>query len=939
MKVRPHAIAAICLSIGLCAQAAGTDLSSLTANELYDHARLAFTQRDHATALEAYRKLAADFGQSPAVQEAIQKSKHPVAICCVRLGKFDEAIPAIEEALALQPPLDQGSREELQFWLGCALFQQERHPEARSALEVFLAGFPAGAEDNAFLVRTRPAVRHIADARLLVGNALILEGRHAPAAEWFGQMRGGSGHRGKAVLYQLHALLQIPDHAAALALVQEEYPRMAEIPQIASFQMLTLELGNRFLEAGELRKAALCFQRVWTRDRLLRHQDERAATLQKQIEALGDSPDVFRKGLLERTLREIQRESENLRPIKGFDAALRFRLAMVYLHMQRYREASLVLENLVASLPTDVTTELAGINVVRCRRALEDSPGTVRAADQFAEKFPASKFVPEARFLAAESLQASLRPAEAATAFARIREDHPASEFGVRAAFNEGFCQLLAEQNSRAGTAFEEFRKNHPQHPLAESALYWRGMAFSMDKDHERAIETMRQLLKKHPDGTHMGQAVFRIAYSKMQQEKYGEAADAFHEYLERFPGEAENNEARIHFANALMNDGYMEDGLEVLRAVPPGDERYYAEATFRSAEALKLLEDLDAYRNLMQDFVKRFPKSPRVAEAIANLGWYHRQKEEPAKAREIAWEAIRSLGNDPAIRSVEELFPFLAHLSSAPEDLARHREDLESLAENPASKRPLRLRARWALAATWKKSDPARFREILREAVPLADVSADNPAVLLDLAQADLDGGDSVRAERLLRDTLRWNPRTLVKDRILAHLARIEMDKGNERAALDLFERFERENLGSALFAPTMMAKARLLLHRGKVADARRALEQVLEQNTTPGEMKAEALYLMGESHLDKGEPAKAIPYFQRLYVMHGRWKPWVAKAYLRSGEAFEKMPDPLSARRTYAECVNHPDLADFPETLAARQHLDRLGGPPQKPASTPGG
>lgn len=934
MKVRSHAIAAACLLIGLCAHASGVDLSSLTANELYDHARLAFTQKDHVTALEAYRKLAADFGQSPAVQEAIQKSKHPIALCCVRLGKYDEAVPAIEEALALQPPLDQGAREELQFWLGYALFRQENYPGARTALEAFLADFPAAAEESAIFIRTRPAVRHIADARLLIGNALILEGRHSPAAEWFGKMRGGRGHRSKAVLYQLHSLLQIPDHDAALALIQEEYPRMAEIPQIASFQMLTLELGNRFLEAGDLRKAALCFQRVWTRDRLLRHQEERASSLQTQIESPGESPDVVRKGVLERTLDEIQRESETLRQIQGFDTALRFRLAMVYLHMKRYREASLVLENLVASLPPDDTTELAGINVVRCRRALEDSPGTVRAADQFAQKFSASKFVPEARFLAAESLQASLRPAEAAAAFARLREDHPASEFGVRAAFNEGFCLLLSEQNAQAAAAFEEFRKNHPQHPLAESALYWRGMAFSMAKDHDRAIETMNQLLKKHPDGTHKGQAVFRIAYSKMQQEKYGEAADAFHDYLERFPGEAENNEARIHFANALMNDGYMEDGLEVLRAVPPGDERYYAEATFRSAEAHKLLEDLDAYRDLMQDFVKKFPRSPRVAEAIANLGWYHRQKEEPAKARDIAWEAIRTLGNDPSIHSVEDLFPFLARLSSAPEDLGRHREDLHRLAEDPASKRPLRLRARWALATTWKKADPARSKAQLREAIPLADATADNPALLLDLAQAELDEGDPARAESLLRDTLRWNPRTFVKDRILAHLARIEMDKGNERAALDLFERFERENLGSTIFAPTMMAKARLLLKRGPVADARRALEQVLEQNTTPGEMKAEALYLLGESHLDKGDPAKAIPYFQRLYVMHGRWKPWVAKAYLRSGEAFEKLPDPLSARRTYAECVSHPELADFPETLAARQHLERLGGPPQKTA-----
>jgi hypothetical protein len=64
----------------------------------------------------------------------------------------------------------------------------------------------------------------------------------------------------------------------------------------------------------------------------------------------------------------------------------------------------------------------------------------------------------------------------------------------------------------------------------------------------------------------------------------------------------------------------------------------------------------------------------------------------------------------------------------------------------------------------------------------------------------------------------------------------------------------------------------------------------------------------------------------------MHGRWKPWVAKAYLRSGEAFEKIKDPTSARRTYHELVSNPELAEFPETETASKHLLALGGSPPK-------
>jgi hypothetical protein len=61
----------------------------------------------------------------------------------------------------------------------------------------------------------------------------------------------------------------------------------------------------------------------------------------------------------------------------------------------------------------------------------------------------------------------------------------------------------------------------------------------------------------------------------------------------------------------------------------------------------------------------------------------------------------------------------------------------------------------------------------------------------------------------------------------------------------------------------------------------------------------------------------------------MYGRWRDWVAKAYYRSGEAFEKLNDEFSARRTYQELIEREDLTGFEETLKARRRLDALGGP----------
>jgi TolA-binding protein len=188
-----------------------------------------------------------------------------------------------------------------------------------------------------------------------------------------------------------------------------------------------------------------------------------------------------------------------------------------------------------------------------------------------------------------------------------------------------------------------------------------------------------------------------------------------------------------------------------------------------------------------------------------------------------------------------------------------------------------------------------------------------------------------------MLRDALRWNPRAIQKDGILAGLGDAELLAGNEKAALEFYTRFERENLGTPIFAPTMLKKAKLHAKNGENEKARHSLNELLKADNVRSDLKAEALYTMGELHMQENDPKKAIPYFIQVFNMYGRWKPWVAKSYLRSGEAFEKIPDTTSARRTYSEFLDKPELAEFPEAATARERLQALGGPLPKtnPAS----
>ena len=76
----------------------------------------------------------------------------------------------------------------------------------------------------------------------------------------------------------------------------------------------------------------------------------------------------------------------------------------------------------------------------------------------------------------------------------------------------------------------------------------------------------------------------------------------------------------------------------------------------------------------------------------------------------------------------------------------------------------------------------------------------------------------------------------------------------------------------------------------------------------------------------MDSDDPRKAIPYYQRIYVLYGGWTDYVAKAYLKSGIAFEQLEMKDDARNTYVEMLANEDLQRKPEYKQAEERLQAL-------------
>ena len=931
--------------VAVCSLAEETE-SDLTADEFVVNAASLYANGKYEEAAELYRKFISDFGAAVDAQTAIRQIYYPLAMCLLRLQRFAEAAETIKDAFEKNPDLDPAQAQELLFWQGVCEINQQQAEGARKTFEKFLNQFPVGAEGNAGYARQFPAVLRAPEARLLIGTCLLQAGRPSDAAEYYAGIKTKLApiSRGRATVLQLHALLESGEDDEAMKVVKEEFPRMGELLQVVTFQSLTFELGSRYLDRNQPREAIICLQRVWSEDRLLKHQHARLEDLKSRLQAAETGPrgDPYARILFEQLIAKVKREIETFRKIENFDAAVRLRLAAAYQAMHRYRESALILERMIEELPSDRIVESAAANLVQCWFAIESWTKVFESANTFTRKFSQSAQIPLIRYLQGIAEQRSERYRQATLIFEALSNDYPASEYAPRARFMAAFCLLQAEENQQAIAMFERFEEQYPQHDLREDALYWLGMGFSLKREFGRAREVMDSYLSTFKSGRYRASAAFRKAYCAQQAKDYQTSIRELESFLREHPTAAECDEARILLGDAMMSQGRLEEAVVVFRSISKENVQLHTEGVFKIGKALKVAEQYEKLLSHMAQFKTDHPRSPRVAEALYWIGWVHRQQGFPEKARAVYWSAVSEYGNDATIQSVENLFPAISKLYQGDDQQAELRTRLGNLCleAEQAGKKTLVARAAWAEAVVLRKGDPAKAQLRLVEISKHLNVQATNPVILADCADALLAAGREQESENLYRDLIKWNPRAPQKDRALAAIGKAEVRRGSTTAALRLFERFEREIAGSRLFGEVMLSRAQILHADGRMAEGREALEKLLASEYALGKEKAEALYLIGETHMGDSRPDLAIPYFQRLYVMYGRWRGWVAKAYYRSGEAFEKLNDEQSARRTYQELTEREDLADFEETSKARRRLDSLGGSPpmEQPPSAEG-
>ena len=177
----------------------------------------------------------------------------------------------------------------------------------------------------------------------------------------------------------------------------------------------------------------------------------------------------------------------------------------------------------------------------------------------------------------------------------------------------------------------------------------------------------------------------------------------------------------------------------------------------------------------------------------MRNMGWYYRQTGEIEKAREMHWRILDGSGNDTDIKSIGEILQSLVRLYRGPREPEAYLEMLRERSDKALKedRRTLAMRLIHGRAKLVERADPELSRGLLAQASEYAEPVHHSPAMLVDFGNALIESGRIREGEEMLRDALRWNPRALEKDRILAALGQLELERGNDAAAMAWFQRF----------------------------------------------------------------------------------------------------------------------------------------------------
>jgi len=792
-------------------------------------------------------------------------------------------------------------------------------------------------------------------------------------------LNSGTAIRAAVMLGSIYTQLGQYDKATATMLdIRRNFER---VDNKAQFNATVLELGDKLFNNGLPREAQLIYQMVQTKDELIASQKATIAKKEKEIPITLDTyretkdPAFLRKKVrLEAEVKQDQTSLAELEKTPDFMIGVLIRRGRAYSEFGRQREALVIYDHIIDNFPSAAEErDVAAFSRILAYVDLQKVDKAIEAAGYYLEKFPNGKNRETAIYLrGALSLDAN-DPEKAitffGTAIAQADEAMKKSAIFPRMVFLLGVAKFSLNDYVGAAKQFQDYLKQFPNGEFVQEAEYRIALCtLFADKEigYKKAIALFNDYLKKYPSGDFATDAKYRIAVCHMTAGEHENVVKDCNSWLSEYPGDRMSGEILALKADALIQLKRTDEAAATYEqsALAATTEEVMMYSLMEAAKQYQDQGNWPALDAMFRKFLEKYPDHPGNVAAYYYIAQALTKQGKVQEGKAFLAEKIRDNISDPHKEAVERLLSQLAQLcvrkprlpagwatpTPAPEPAAttsgnettaeptptptprpkpdpsiEFEEFLAAFPETPVAK-ARKLFARSELETMRRK--PEESTKYLSQLADTAQPEDLSPMLLGKVGDMLFLRGEDAKAREMFDQIVGGYGKSEYADYGYVGRGDLAMRQGKFEEALKNYSVAADEIAASSKLKEATIGKAKALFALKKYPEATKIFEMVAGLKEWRGESTAESLYFLGRIAQEQKDYAKAIAYYQRIFLTHQKYPKIVAKAYMDSAMCFKELGKSTEAKNTYAEMLRNEKLkaAKVPELAEAQKQIDQM-------------
>jgi len=729
------------------------------------------------------------------------------------------------------------------------------------------------------------------------------------------------------------------DQAAEIILSTDwQISRMSELGVLA---FSALQVGDARMRAESYDEALRCYRLVPPYKILVERQRQRLQQTQQTLAYRKESDTSTLAAAwinyYARLVARLEGQLRALEEMQDFTGSYLLRYGQAFLQEGRAREAIIVFRDMAQNeeLSQDIR-EQGHYRWVLAHYSLQEWEKTLAVALEFQENYPESQLAPETLYLVAQAYQEQGKYRPSIEIYGELLDRFPDHLLAPRWLFTRGFNLAMLEQYEDSRDDFSLFSNRFPEHPLMVQAKLWHGLTHHFEGNYEAALAELEPLAELAPNHHLNPEIRYRIATAYYGLKDYETAKDLIEAYLADYPSHQRSPEAVVLRGDILMGMGQLIDASAAFAQVTPEAAGLFPYAIFQRGKIFKALERYDLMIDHFSEYLDRedLELKPRMSEALYWLGWAYLQAGETTSALNRFDIAIEEFGNDPSATEMQALLSSLESirvevLKSDPSTLPDHpiinaesfSAWLDSRIEQSLASDQLTWFSRLKYFQANRKravGDEKMNQTILQEIDEKVPLDQLDPQIIGQIGLIYSEAGYRY-AEDYFDFILENYPTHPARAEAWFGQAQILLDEDSLDEANDLLRKFDDQLPLHPLAIRVKILRGEVLTRLGYYDDAEKIFEEVLQLKHARGIPHANALAGLAKLNEERGNPERAIPYWQRIYTLYRAYPDQVAEAYYRSSELFQQLGKTEAAFNSLEEMLSDDRLLTSPYAAKA--------------------